>query len=453
LLTGTDATFSGTLYAENIESNTIKNLQSSFGDLLGKVNTLENTIATLSPTLSVVSETPTPTPSLIPSPTPTDLPFIASPSGTLAPYDSSPSAETIEATMTAELHLATDSSQSSSSSDLLERLTEFLDNTHSVADLTDQFIASSSALLGPQTESTTTVDLPSTLPDELNLQSLKVTGQSSLADTSVSGQFLLSGTILMENNHIASLDQNLALSSLDTISMFGSKLIVDSSGNLTTEGTLTAKAGIITSDISPINSDVSIHLAQSSGNQESFGKLLVKGENDKTVASVDALGNSEFIGNLKIGSESSESSALTKIPALQVSGSASISGSLTAKSLQFLSDENSGESGVNVLTAVDNFLQNGINAPAIRTTSSAGSASLPLGTTEIVVFNPNISDSTLIYISPAGSTQNRTLYVAGKESCKTNQPLPNGNPCIPYFKVGIDEAISSEVKFNWWIIN
>lgn len=210
----------------------------------------------------------------------------------------------------------------------------------------------------------------------------------------------------------------------------GGRMIVDNSGNLTIEGTLLAKGGIETNEIRSYSGDLTVEVephqeaSGGSGHIGGFGKLLVKGD-------------TEITNNLRVGNT------------LDVAGSASISGTLTASKI-VLSDKDT--SGVtrrdspdgggtgNILTAADNFLQNGINAPAIRTTGSAGTATLLAGSSEIVIFNPNITDHTLIYITPTSPTQNRTLFVADKK--------PDS-----YFKVAIDSPIPYDIKFNWWIIN
>jgi hypothetical protein len=76
----------------------------------------------------------------------------------------------------------------------------------------------------------------------------------------------------------------------------------------------------------------------------------------------------------------------------------------------------------------------------MNTQGTAGDAYIPIGTKEIVIYNQNITDNTLIYITPTSSTSNRTLFVADKQSGS-------------HFIVALDNETVNEVKFNWWIIN
>lgn len=75
---------------------------------------------------------------------------------------------------------------------------------------------------------------------------------------------------------------------------------------------------------------------------------------------------------------------------------------------------------------------------AITTNATAGKAMIPAGISEIAINNPNISDYTLIYVTPTSSTENNVLYVKSKETGK--------------FTVGFTNPIDVDVSFNWWII-
>ncbi|OGG26096.1 hypothetical protein A2960_03805, partial [Candidatus Gottesmanbacteria bacterium RIFCSPLOWO2_01_FULL_39_12b] len=404
-----DTTVSGTLHADKIESTDLNTLKSNFGDLLGKINNLQDKIASQS--ITIISPTPTLEPAFS-TPTLTPLP---TPSPTI-------SAETDVSTRSASWNF-------DKANELLARLKEYLTSSSSLAQKSDEFIASSSAVIAQNTsyQTATSIDLPK----DLQLSSLKVTDSTSLADTSIAGSLLVDGSIIIENNKIASIGDKLYLSSLDTVDILGGKLIVDNSGNLTVGGTLIAKGGIATDEIKSINGDITIDLSNDDANTipdrhtysdpgssyindriGGFGKLLIKGENDLTVSSIDSGGNATF------------------------------SGTLTAEKLNLSKSGSDLEDtkGLTLITAADNFLQNGINAPAVKTDGTAGTATLLSGYNSLVIFNPNITDNTLIYITPTSPTENRTLFVANK--------VPGR-----YFTVSLDTAIPHDVRFNWWIIN
>jgi len=74
----------------------------------------------------------------------------------------------------------------------------------------------------------------------------------------------------------------------------------------------------------------------------------------------------------------------------------------------------------------------------IDTNAIAGKAVIPAGSDQIIINNPNITDYTLIYVTPTSTTENSVLYVKSKEAGK--------------FTVGFTNAIEKDVSFNWWVI-
>ena len=97
-----------------------------------------------------------------------------------------------------------------------------------------------------------------------------------------------------------------------------------------------------------------------------------------------------------------------------------------------------------VIAAPDNFTQNGIFAPAIETaTSSAGLGILPENSSEIIIYNNNIKESSLIYLTPTSSTVSISQLSVGEKIIGTKS----------YFKVISNTPSSVPIKFNWLIIN
>jgi hypothetical protein len=419
LLTSKDATVSGTLFADDIQSKDLDQIQSSFGELSSQFNNLQNNVSTLSGHTVVnyilPTETPSPSPTFIPiatlaplvSPTPEILPIISS-----------------DSTESAYL-------QDTDVSSLIIRLRQFLDNSSSLQAKTDEFISSSSALIADGSvgyNPDNLIGVNSSIPasiENLNLQTLKVISSTSLADTSIAGQLLVDSNIVVESNKIQSLSDTLYLTAQKAVDILGGKVIVDVTGNLTVEGTLYAKGGIQTNQINPPpNQDITININSNENSEErigGFGKLLVKGENQTEVVSIDQQGTATFSGSLNIAKDTV------------------VEGSLTSQKLNIEKPSDSTSSSF-FLTAGEHFVQTGINAPAMNTQGTAGDAYIPIGTKEIVIYNQNITDNTLIYITPTSSTSNRTLFVADKQSGS-------------HFIVALDNETVNEVKFNWWIIN
>ncbi len=405
-LSAGEATISGELSVNNlkvngaIQSDQINNLQSSFGDLLGRVATLENQNNTAS-----ITEAPTPT--VAPSPAPTiDLSIpISSESSIL-------SASTSSAAI------------SSNSATLLDALAGFLTSSSKLNQNVEQFIATSTALINstsipnPDNNVVLTNNIALAQPTDTHSQNqvrtlsdLKVYGQSSLADTIISGQLIVDGGIVIENNKVAALDNTLYLSSLNSVDILGGRMVVDKFGNLDVAGQIIAREGIVTDQITPLGKDLSINLSKGNTTaQDSFGKLIIKGASEEPAASFDVLGN------------------------------ATISGELSLNKLNLNYKEASPPSTSGLLSAIENLSLHGINAPSADSQGTTGQNIIPAGSQQLVIYNSNITEHTLIYITPASPTANKVIFVADKKLGS-------------YFTVALDSPIPYDVKFNWWIIN
>ncbi len=212
------------------------------------------------------------------------------------------------------------------------------------------------------------------------LEQLIVTGNTNLYNLSVSGSILV-GQTLIENNSVLSLASDLKLSALNTITLFDGAVVVAKNGTITTKGTLVAQG------------------------------LEIKNPVGETVASIDASGSAQF-NNLAI------------------------------QQLSIDKYMDATESGA-IIAASDNFTQNGIYAPAIETrTKSAGIGLLPANSGEIIIYNSNIKDNSLIYLTPTSSTPTTNLTVVKKVT---------GDK--PYFTVSSTSTSPTPIQFNWLIIN
>ena len=74
----------------------------------------------------------------------------------------------------------------------------------------------------------------------------------------------------------------------------------------------------------------------------------------------------------------------------------------------------------------------------ITTNSSIGQAIIPAGTSEITIKNPNVTNYTLVYVTPTSSTENNVLFVKSKKDGE--------------FTVGFTNPLNIDVNFNWWIV-
>jgi len=446
-----DTHVAGTLYADNIESAKINNLKDSFGDILKKITDYEN-IPSVTPTPTGTGITPEPTIYPSSTPTPTTIVDQITPTDSPTPVldDTNNNASTESASLLP--------SEPVSDTDLFTHTQDLL----TLNDRIEEFLASTSATIADTTPITSNTGINLTdniiLPESgassyptgtyYQLPSLTVTGSASLADTTISGSLLVDANLIIENSKITSLENTLYLSAFNAVDIMGGNLVIDKSGTLTVAGPLLAKSGIVTGEITPDNGNLTINLENTNttntqNNDTSvtsdkenrmggFGKLLIQGSSNSPVTSIDAQGNIETQGTVKAQNLHSEGSLTAR--------SASISGDFTTDKIKLTADDQYLSTSSGILNAADNFSLNGINAPGIRTSGTAGSAFLPLGATSVVIFNPNITTNTLIYMTPTSTTGNRTLYVSDKKA-------------ESYFMVSVDTPVSYEVKFNWWIIN
>ena len=71
--------------------------------------------------------------------------------------------------------------------------------------------------------------------------------------------------------------------------------------------------------------------------------------------------------------------------------------------------------------------------------STIGIASIATGSSEIVINNSNVTDNTLVYITPISNTDNQVLYVKSKQSGSG-------------FTVAVPQPVSKETSFNFWLV-
>ena len=79
--------------------------------------------------------------------------------------------------------------------------------------------------------------------------------------------------------------------------------------------------------------------------------------------------------------------------------------------------------------------------------ATAGNAVLVSPNTELTIVSPFVTPNSLVYLTPTGNSDNKVLFVKSKTSCDQSTPS-----CEASFTVGIDAPASSDIPFNWWII-
>ena len=95
------------------------------------------------------------------------------------------------------------------------------------------------------------------------------------------------------------------------------------------------------------------------------------------------------------------------------------------------------------------------SSASLTSNATAGSATLPAGKTEVIIYNNLIKPTSMVYLPPAGSTQNQVPYLKEKFISPTPTPeeLALSETEGSYFTIAIDNSLPQDTIINWWIIN
>jgi len=199
---------------------------------------------------------------------------------------------------------------------------------------------------------------------------------------------LMVGTLYIQPTSILALSSDLHISSLGTISLFDDAVVIAKNGDMAIKG------------------------------EVSMSALAIKNVEGVTVASIDASGSATF--NEVIARKFSLENIATQ-------------GAFVA------------DSGM--------YNESGYLIPAIKTsTEVAGIGSVPQDAKEVIIYNDNVTDNSLIYLTPTTENIQGQLSVTKKISC-TGESRLAPTECAPYFVVSSTNPIHSTSSFNWLIIN
>ena len=235
-----------------------------------------------------------------------------------------------------------------------------------------------------------------------NISDLYVTNQAAINSLSVTNSLAI-GTDMVLQSTIGS-DQ-LAMNSIDS---------------------LTAPLRIQSLAMAPIEMMAGLIKIDTLGNVIISGNLAVGGKIESTGLTLKD--NQQFAMN---GPLSATGSALFT---LQNSTGASVATVDASGSAQFSSISTQGLTIAGAADATNSAIVNGV----FTTNATAGSGVIPAETSEITIRNANVTNYTLVYVTPTSSTDNYVLYVKSKSPGE--------------FVVGFTNPISIDVNFNWWIV-
>lgn len=203
---------------------------------------------------------------------------------------------------------------------------------------------------------------------------------------------------------IRSLTNDLHINALSTIQFMQGAVTLAANGDINTKGALRAEKGIATNTIQPLNtaSDLDISL----GKDRSI--FVKQTSSDKVSARIGADGRASFDA-LSLSSSDSTPSA--------------------------------------IIAAADNLLVNGLFTPAIETqSSSVGIAKIPSEEREVAIYTSQMIPGARIFLTSI--TANSPPLTLGKTEDCTDAP----GLCKPYFTVTTSEAVTTDLEFNWLII-
>ncbi|MBP7842638.1 tail fiber domain-containing protein, partial [Candidatus Woesebacteria bacterium] len=84
----------------------------------------------------------------------------------------------------------------------------------------------------------------------------------------------------------------------------------------------------------------------------------------------------------------------------------------------------------------------------LTTDKTSGKATIKSGASDVTIKSNLITNESLVYVTAVGSTGNQVIYVKAQTADDTNTPEQEGK-----FVVGFDNLTSTDVSFNWWIVN
>ena len=192
----------------------------------------------------------------------------------------------------------------------------------------------------------------------------------------------------------------------ESLAVFGDTLLGQTmiAGGLLVDGTIT----VANDSIETVTDTLYIQKNRLAALDIMGGTLVVTTQGDVMIT-----GNLDITGNITL-----KNSFGSVVASLDQEGNATFSGSLTVNKLRF--DE--------------------IATDSATLGASVGRALLTAGSQTAFIANDRITDETLIYLTPLSSTGAQSLYVSGK--------TPGQG-----FTVALDAPLTTDVEFNWWIVN
>jgi hypothetical protein len=246
------------------------------------------------------------------------------------------------------------------------------------------------------------------------------------------------GTTQVSLNGSFSLTDNLVV---------GSKLTVIGNsqlGNAFITGTLTAGQIAIKDNLIETTNSALFIQPSGLGQVDIMNHTLIIADNGEVTIN----GNLSLNGNLT--AQTATISGLTRLNQVEtvslfgnlISANEISTKKLTADVINVATDSAS------VIIADSNSTPIASSSAALSSNATAGTATLPAGKTELVITNPTITSSSMVYLTPVGSTNNQVVYLKSKFVSPTPSPTDQST-----FTIALDQPLATDININWWIIN
>jgi len=251
--------------------------------------------------------------------------------------------------------------------------------------------------------------------------SVSIDDSITVAHNAIIGDSLNVGNSLMVGNTYFSNNQISLMSGLMTITDDG-RVTIDGNlrvaGALDIQGELRAKDTLLANLIKPEDIEKAVQLQLSE-------KDPITGDvNESRFEIVDELGT-------PVATISADGAA--EFTRLRASGDIDLAGDLKVSK------------GINIDSET---IPEATESGDLTTTKTAGKAKLPAGSMQVIIKSLDISDETLIYITPIGSTRNQVIYIAEQVAEDPDTIAKEG-----HFTVAIDTPLAQDIEFNWWMVN
>jgi hypothetical protein len=152
--------------------------------------------------------------------------------------------------------------------------------------------------------------------------------------------------------------------------------------------------------------------------------------------------------------------------AVTINGNVTINGSLVANLLKTdeIETKKLTAEKINIATeSASPIIASDASASATATASAelasnatVGTVTLAAGQTEVTLNNSQITSSSMVYLTPTGSTNNQVVYLKSKFVSPTPSVIASDSAAISLpssFTIAIDQPLDHDITVNWWLIN